>query len=77
MNEPPILATAGDSDEGPKLRAWSVARGIARRERNVNGDPDATPALHRSGTFATPLLVVGETTVVGFRPDAIAAALSE
>ncbi|MBA2755226.1 MAG: hypothetical protein H0U40_12310 [Chloroflexia bacterium] len=56
------------------MRDWLVERGIPFVERNVTGDLDAAMALYRTGTFATPLLVVGETRVLGFRPAEIEAA---
>ncbi|CAA9561258.1 MAG: hypothetical protein AVDCRST_MAG19-1814 [uncultured Thermomicrobiales bacterium] len=38
--------------------------------------PEAT-ARYRTGTFATPLLVVGDRSVLGLRPDETAAALAD
>jgi glutaredoxin len=75
MIDPPILYTAAGCDESPRVRRWLTERGVAFVERNVGDDADAAQALLATGTFATPLLVVGDTTVLGFRPDRIAAAL--
>ena len=75
--EPLILYTAAGCDESPKERAWSTERGVPFAERNVAGDADAATAPHRTGTFTTPLLVVGDRSVHGVRPDAIAAALAD
>ena len=44
-------------------------------ERNVTGNLDTAKELLATGIFATPLLVVGDATVLGFRPDALSAAL--
>lgn len=77
MTDPPSLYTAAGCDESPQVRAWFVERGITSIERHVTDDPDTAAALYRTGTFATPLLVVARQTVLGFRPDEIAAALSD
>jgi len=53
-----------------------VERGVTFVERNVTGDMDAAKALMATGIFGTPLLVVGDETVFGFRPDKLAAALA-
>ncbi len=72
----PILYTQTDCVESAKVRAWLVEHGIAFTERNVSADPEAAQALAATGIFATPLLVVGEEKILGFRPGALAAALS-
>jgi len=72
----PTLYTVGDCDESPRVRAWLVERGVAFVERDITDDAEAALALYRTGTFATPLLVVGDTRVLGFRREAIAAALA-
>ena len=38
-------------------------------------ESDVAPADRATGTFATPLLVIGQTKVLGFRPEALAVAL--
>ncbi len=75
--EAPILYTQTGCAESEWVRAWLTVHGIAFVERDVTADPDAARALYATGTFATPLLVVGTRTVLGFRPDEIAAALAE
>lgn len=77
MSDPaePILYTQRDCAESPNVRAWLQERGVRFIERDVTGDIDAARALYATGTFATPLLVVGEAKVLGFRPDALTAAL--
>ncbi len=75
--EAPILYTQAGCAESAMVRAWLADRAIAFDERDVGGDLDAARALYATGTFATPLLVVGNRTVLGFRPAEIAAALSE
>ena len=72
----PILYTQTGCAESARVRAWLADHGIAFVERDVTADPDAARALYATGTFATPLLVVGNRTVLGFRPDEIAASLS-
>jgi len=74
---PVTLYTASDCDVSPKVRAWLTEHVVPFAERNVTGDVDAAMSLYRTGTFATPLLVVGDRSVLGFRPDEIAAALAD
>jgi hypothetical protein len=50
---------------------WLAQHDIAFRERNVSRDPEAAQDLIATGTFATPLLVVGEDQVLGFHPQAL------
>ncbi len=73
----PILYTQTGCAESARVRAWLADRGIAFVERDAAADPDVARTLYATGTFATPLVVVGNRTVLGFRPDEIAAALSE
>ena len=77
MTPEPILYTQAGCAESAKVRAWLADRGIAFVERDATADPDAARALYATGVFATPLLVVGDRTVLGFRPDEIATALPE
>ncbi len=72
----PILYTQAGCDESRRVRDWLTERGIAFTERDVTTDLEAARALLATGTFATPLLVVGTETILGFRPDALTAALS-
>ena len=74
--EPPelILYTQVGCVGSGKVRTWLVERGIAFTERDVSRDAEAAQVLAATGTFATPLLVVGEEQVLGFRPKALAAA---
>ncbi len=78
VNAPvPVLYTQPGCDESTQVRAWLTERGVAFTERSVVDDPAAAEALAATGTFATPLLVVGQTQVLGFRPECLAAALEE
>ena len=73
MANKPVLYTQAGCAESAKVRAWRSDRGIAFGERDASGDPDAARALHATGMFATPLLVVGHDKVLGFRPRELAA----
>ena len=75
-HEDVVLYTQAGCADSPRVRDWLVARGVAFVERDVTGDPDAAMALYRTGTFATPLLVIGQTRLLGFRPAEIDAALA-
>ena len=72
---PVILYTqAGCADSG-RVRAWLSTRGTTFVEREVTDDPEAARDLAATGVFATPLVVVGDRTVLGFRPRELAAVL--
>lgn len=45
-------------------------------DRNVDDDLDAYDALVALGYRTVPVTLVGDTAVVGFRPEALEAALS-
>jgi arsenate reductase-like glutaredoxin family protein len=76
MDRPRItLYTQTGCAESVRTRAWLKQRNLSFLERNVSEDPSAAQALAATGIFATPLLVVGDRTVLGFRPDALEAAL--
>lgn len=70
-----ILYTQNGCVESSQMRTWLEQQGIAFLERNVSDDPDAVQDLAATGIFATPLLVVGNQLVLGFRIGAIEAAL--
>jgi arsenate reductase-like glutaredoxin family protein len=69
------LYTQAGCAESAQVRAWLAEHGIAFTEQDASRDPAAAEALAATGTFATPLLVVGKNTVLGFRPRALAALL--
>jgi glutaredoxin len=71
----PVLFTQAGCAESAKVRAWLTDHGIAFTERDAGRDPEAAEALVATGTFATPLVVVGEERVLGFRPEQLAATL--
>ena len=72
----PILYTQSECAESAKVRAWLTDRGVAFTERNVGGDLAAAQALAATGVFATPLLIVGQAKVLGYRPERLAATLA-
>lgn len=73
--QPVTLYTQPGCAESAEVRAWLVEHGITFTERDAGGDPEAVHALAATGTFATPLLVVGGKQVLGFRPETIVKAL--
>lgn len=75
MKTAPILYTQSGCAETAQVRTWLAQHDIAFRERNVSRDPRAAQDLVTTGIFATPLLVVGEDRVLGFRPEALARVL--
>ncbi len=76
MDDPvPVLFTQAGCADSRRVCAWLDAHQVAFTERNVTGDEGAARELVATGVFGTPLLVVGDTTVLGFRPASLAAAL--
>ena len=73
--ETPILYTQAGCAESRRVRVWLTKQGVPFVERNVTGDPAAARDLVATGTFATPLLVVGDRLALGYRPQALAEAL--
>ena len=71
----PILYTQAGCAESANVRTWLVAHGIPFTERNVSVDAEAARALAATGTFATPLVIVGEERVLGYQPEELARAL--
>ena len=71
------LYTQAGCAESTQVRSWLADRGIAFREEDVSSDSAATQALAATGVFATPLLVVGDNQVLGFREQALAALLGD
>lgn len=68
------LNTQNGCGESPLDRTWFTEHGIPVVERNVTGDEAG--ALAATETFATPLLVVGQHRVLGYRPDVLWAAIN-
>ncbi len=71
----PVLYTQVGCGESAKVRAWLTAHGISFTERDASVDPEAAMALAATGIFATPLVMVAGTTVLGFHPEELAAVL--
>ena len=72
-----ILYTQAGCGESSQVRAWLRERDVAFTERNASTDLEAAQALYATRVFATPLLIAGETSVLGFRPKDLMAALGE
>ena len=67
----PILYMQTGCAESVKVRTWLTDHRISFTERTASVDPGAAQALAATGTFATTLLVIGDKTVLGFRPVAL------
>ncbi len=74
-NPGPVLFTQAGCADNAKVRDWLTEHGVAFTERVVTGDEGAALHLLATGVFGTPLLVVDNTKVLGFRPPALMAAL--
>ncbi len=64
-----ILYTQTGCADSDRVRSWLTEQDVAFTERHASTDLEAAQALYATGTFATPLLVVGRTQVLGFRFD--------
>lgn len=51
-------------------------KGVPYTERNVSRDPGAREELMEIGVMSLPVILIGETRVVGFNPAQIDAALA-
>ena len=58
------------------MKAWLSQNGVAFVAHDVEADIAAYDALIALGYRTVPLTVFGDRAVVGFKPDALAAALS-
>jgi|GEM_PF-2100536 len=74
--DPLTLYTQTGCADSLRVRDLLVERGVDFVERDVTSDIEAAMALYRTGTFATPLLIIGETRVLGFQPAEIKAAFA-
>jgi glutaredoxin len=72
-----VLFTQTGCADSRKVRDWLTAHGVTFVERNVTGDVTSAKDLLATGIFATPLLVVGDEQVLGFRPTTLAAVLAK
>ncbi len=70
----PILYTQPGCTDSAKVRAWLTEHGVRFTERPVT-DQEIAEELAATGVFATPLLVLGSTQVLGFHPELLATAI--
>jgi glutaredoxin 3 len=63
------LFTHAGCPDSPWVREWLERHGIRFTERSLDDDPGAVEELSQTGLFVTPLLLVGDQRVVGFRRD--------
>ena len=73
MADEPVLYTQAGCAESARVRTWLVEHGVRFAERDAGADPEAAQDLHAAGVFATPVLLAGTNTVLGFRPRELAA----
>jgi glutaredoxin len=58
------------------VKAWLSQAGVSFAVRNVDDDLSAYEDLLARGFRTVPVTVIGDQTVTGYQPDALAAALS-
>jgi glutaredoxin len=69
------LFTQDGCRDSDRVRSCFRRSGVAFVERNVTGDDEAAHALLATGVFATPLVRVGDRSILGARLPALAAAI--
>jgi len=75
--DPPIRSRVAGYLDSRKVHDRLTGRGVPVIERNVTGKLGAAREPLATGTFGTPLLVIEEERVIGYRPDRLAAVRSE
>ncbi len=70
-----VLYTQHGCADSRRVRKWLTDRGVEFVERNVTDDLNVAKELLETGIFATPLLLIGDAKVLGYRPQKLAAAL--
>jgi hypothetical protein len=75
MDDSPRLYTQIGCADSARVRRWLTDHGIPFVERDVTGDAVVARELAATGIFATPLMVVGRERILGYRPDALLAAV--
>lgn len=55
-----------------RLKSWLKERSVAFEERNVTENKAYFDELHARGIFTSPVALIGDTPVVGFRPNKMA-----
>jgi glutaredoxin len=58
------------------VKAWLSHAGVPYVVRNVDGDLTAYDELLARGFRTVPVTVIGDDAVVGYQPEALAAAIS-
>jgi thioredoxin reductase (NADPH) len=66
---PIVIYTSTGCGYCKSLKQWLSDRDIAYEERNVTENPAFFDELHALGIFTSPVAMIGDTPVVGFRPN--------
>jgi thioredoxin reductase (NADPH) len=64
-----IIYTSTGCSYCAQLKRWLDERGVVFAERNVTENPAYFEELHALGIFTSPVALIGDTPVVGFRPN--------
>ena len=59
------------------VKVYLSRKGIAFTELNVSLEPDAKKRLLEMGYRTTPVTVIGDQTIVGYKPPQMEAALAQ
>ena len=69
MSQSVILYTQSDCPPCDWTKAYLKSRRIRFVERDVSADADAQAELEALGVRSTPVTVIGETIIIGYKPD--------
>jgi thioredoxin reductase (NADPH) len=69
---PVVIYTSTGCVYCARLKQWLSEKGVAYKERNVSESPAYFDELNARGIFTSPVAIVGDTPVVGFRPNQMA-----
>lgn len=64
-----VIYTSTGCSYCAQLKRWLIERSVAFEERNVTENPAYFDELTARGIFSTPAALIGDTPVVGFRPN--------
>jgi thioredoxin reductase (NADPH) len=69
MAEKVIIYTSTGCGYCAQLKRWLDEHQVAYEERNVTENPAYFDELHARGIFTSPVAIIGDTPVVGYRPN--------
>ncbi|MGH2905792.1 MAG: glutaredoxin family protein [Solirubrobacterales bacterium] len=71
MSQPIVLYSSNGCPLCGRYRAMFDEQGVLYDERNITEDPSFLEELNGMGMMATPVVVVGDQAIPGYRPNTI------